>query len=147
MRCSVGCIIYSDGGKITTIPHEELFQRFPGSDLRLPAPDYAFTPLGIRTQLPLIPFTHFVPSSMRDPIIHDKKERGALTLAQYYLVVLGCEQADNPGSLLGRVCCIPPSKSGIEFLYCGSVEVLWTHGFLVRDSQYPSPLLPFRARS
>ena len=138
---------FADGGRITTIPHEELFQRFPGSDLRLPAPDYAFTPLGIRTQLPIIPFTHIVPSSMTNSIIHDKKERDTLPLAQCYLVVLGCEQADNPGSLLGRVCCIPPSKSGIEFLYCGFVEVLWRHNLLVRDSQYPSPLLPFRSRS
>ena len=131
---------FADGGRITTIPYEELFQRLPGPRLHLPAPDYAFTPLGIRTQVPVIPFSHILPPGVTNG-------PGPLPLSQWYLIVLGCEHADHPGRLLGRVCCIPPSKSGVEFVYCGSVEISpkqaprngWGRADATKDSQYPSP--------
>ncbi|PIL28594.1 hypothetical protein GSI_08635 [Ganoderma sinense ZZ0214-1] len=109
---------FAHGGLVSAVPHEDVFQRLPGARLRLPAPDCAFTPLGIRTQVPVIPFARFLP---RRPGV--RNEPGPLPLAQWYLVVLGCEHAWYPGCLLGRVCCIAPSKAGVEFLYCGSVEV------------------------
>ncbi|PIL28612.1 MFS general substrate transporter [Ganoderma sinense ZZ0214-1] len=34
---------FAHGGLISTVPHEDVFQRLPGARLRLPAPDYAFS--------------------------------------------------------------------------------------------------------
>ena len=107
---------FADGGRLTAIPHDEVFQRLPGARLHLPAPDYTFTPLGIRTQLPVIPFSHILPPGVTNA-------PGPLPLSQWYVIILGCEHKDFPGCLLGRVCCIPPSQSGVEFLYDGSVEI------------------------
>ncbi|TBU45305.1 hypothetical protein BD309DRAFT_956436 [Dichomitus squalens] len=41
----------------------------------------------------------------------------------WYLVILGCEHDDYPGALLGQVCYIPPSESGVEYLYYGFVTI------------------------
>ncbi|KAI1782983.1 heterokaryon incompatibility protein-domain-containing protein, partial [Ganoderma leucocontextum] len=107
---------FEKSGRLTAIPYDEVFQRLPGRRLHLPAPDYAFTPLGIRTQVPVIPFSHILPPNVTNA-------PGNLPLSQSYLVILGCEHKDHPGCLLGRICCIPPSTSGVEFLYCGFIEV------------------------
>ena len=42
---------------------------------------------------------------------------------QWYLAILGCEHGSYPGYLLGRVCHIPPSMSGVDLLYAGWIDL------------------------
>ena len=103
---------FSRAGCIDAVPHGDVFRRFDHPNL--PIPDYHFTPLGIRTQVTLIPLSRIIP--VRPP-----PDSGS----NWYLVLLGCEHAERPGHLLARVCHIPhaTSQSGIELLYCGVVRV------------------------
>ena len=101
---------FAESRRIEAVPLRQLFYHYPN----LPAPDYNFTPLGIRMQVPLIPLSAFLPHIatryMSDP-------------AEMYLVILGCEHVDRPGYLLGRVCRFPSSQSGIKFLWPGCVTI------------------------
>ncbi|TBU55493.1 hypothetical protein BD310DRAFT_825619 [Dichomitus squalens] len=104
---------FARGGKIKAIPHDDVFRRLELTDL--PAPEYTFTPHGIRTKLPVIPLSLALP---QQPAEHDDKE------SHWYLVILGCEHDDYPGALLGQACVIPPSESGVEYLYQGLMAVM-----------------------
>nr|VWP01208.1 Zn(2)-C6 fungal-type domain-containing protein [Ganoderma boninense] len=79
--------------------------------------EYTSTPYGIRTQFQMIPLSHCFPSRT---IRYDAQGMEAW---QWYLAILGCEHKDHPGHLLGRVCFVPPSERGVEYLYPGFVCV------------------------
>ncbi|TBU30318.1 hypothetical protein BD311DRAFT_864091 [Dichomitus squalens] len=106
---------FTAGGKIKAIPHDDVFRRLGLKDL--PVPKYTSTSHGIRTKLPLIPLSSALCGEPRDPY------RDAPPQSQWYLVILGCEHDDYPGALLGQVCYIPPSESGVEYLYYGYVTI------------------------
>ncbi|TBU51379.1 hypothetical protein BD310DRAFT_982665 [Dichomitus squalens] len=98
---------FESGEKIRAIAHDDLFHRLKLKDL--PAPEYTFTPHGIRTKLPVVPLSIALPERLTE---YDSEAR-----SQWYLVILGCEHDDLPGALLGQACRIPPSNSGVEHLY------------------------------
>ncbi|TBU45301.1 hypothetical protein BD309DRAFT_890662 [Dichomitus squalens] len=104
---------FESGKKIRAIAHDDLFHRLKLKDL--PAPEYTFTPHGIRTKLPVVPLSIALPERLTE---YDSEAR-----SQWYLVILGCEHDDLPGALLGQVCRIPPSESGVEYLYYGYVTI------------------------
>ncbi|KAM5546303.1 hypothetical protein V8D89_000429 [Ganoderma adspersum] len=104
---------FSEAGCIEAVPHGDVVRRF--GHLDLPIPDYHFTPLGIRTQVTLIPLSRVIHA-------HPPSDSGS----NWYLVLLGCEHVERPDHLLARVCHIPThtsSQSGVELLYCGCVRV------------------------
>ena len=100
-------------GSIDAIPHGEVARQLRQPSL--PAPDYTFTPHGIRMHISTIPLSRYLPIA---PTQHQE-----VPLSQWYLAVLGSEHKDFPGHLLGRVCRIAPSESGVEFLNCGYVRM------------------------
>ncbi|TBU30325.1 hypothetical protein BD311DRAFT_738095 [Dichomitus squalens] len=106
---------FESGEKIRAIAHDDLFHRLKLKDL--PAPEYTFTPHGIRSKLPVVPLSIVLPKRPTD------YDPDAPPHSQWYLVILGCEHDDYPGALLGQVCYIPPSESGVEYLYYGFVEI------------------------
>ncbi|KAI1792754.1 HET-domain-containing protein [Ganoderma leucocontextum] len=82
--------------------------------------EYTSSPYGIRTQFQLLPLSLlFPPDSLR----HHRKQDMEEDWQWYYLAILGCQHAERPGHLLGRVCYIPPSDSGVDFVYPGYVHV------------------------
>ena len=95
------------GQSIEVVPLNQLFYYYPD----LPAPDYTFTPLGIRAQIPFIPLSAVLPDGAT---LYFHSER-----SEWYLAVLGCEHADRPGHLLARVCYVPSSPSGVQIFNCG----------------------------
>ena len=99
---------------ISYIPREEIARRL---QLSSPSPiEYTFTPHGIRTQfhvLPLLPYcsplaAYFPGFAAEGP--------------HWYFAILGCEHSLYPGCLLGRLCRIPPSQSGVDFLYAAEAD-------------------------
>ncbi|PIL26675.1 hypothetical protein GSI_11251 [Ganoderma sinense ZZ0214-1] len=102
---------FRDARDIEADSHDAVFHRL--RQPTLPALDYDFTPHGIRTKIPVIPLSEYLPAGTVSSCPDD------LPLSQWYLVILGCHHQDVPGHLLGRICCIPPSPSGVEFLYSG----------------------------
>ena len=80
--------------------------------------EYTSSPYGIRTQFHLIPLSLFLPPDARRHSLPEMEHW------RWYLAILGCEHVERPGHLLGRVCYIPPSDSGIEFLYPGYVYMV-----------------------
>ncbi|TBU51377.1 hypothetical protein BD310DRAFT_942287 [Dichomitus squalens] len=99
---------FQNGGKIRAIPFHDVFHRLELNDL--PAPKYTFTPHGIRTKLPVVPLSLCLPQRPTEYYLDTPEP-------QWFLVILGCEHDDYPGALLGQVCYIPPSESGVEYLY------------------------------
>ncbi|TBU62779.1 HET-domain-containing protein, partial [Dichomitus squalens] len=98
------------GGKIRAVSHNDVFRRLRLS--HLPVTQYVSTPHGIQMQIPVIPLAR----CLRHGAVQDSEH----TLqSRWYLAILGCEHVDHPGALLGRVCYIPSSESGIDHLYCG----------------------------
>ena len=80
--------------------------------------EYTFTPYGIRTQFPMIPLTSDLLSAA---LPHNDVTLVLPDDSRWYLALLGCEHVEHPRYLLGRVCYIPPSTSGIDFVYSGSI--------------------------
>ncbi|PIL28922.1 hypothetical protein GSI_08969 [Ganoderma sinense ZZ0214-1] len=81
--------------------------------------EYISTPYGIRTQFQMLPLSVLFPSeSLRRHRRQDPEED-----SQWYLAILGCNHAERPGHVLGRVCYIPPSDSGIDFVYPACVYI------------------------
>ncbi|TBU40439.1 hypothetical protein BD309DRAFT_1046627 [Dichomitus squalens] len=105
---------FGAGGKIKAIPHDDVFRRLGLKDL--PVPKYTSTSHGIRTKLPLVPLSIALPEQLTE---YDWE---ALP-SQWYLVILGCEHDDYPGALLGQVCYIPSSESGVGYLHYGWVQI------------------------
>ncbi|TBU40441.1 hypothetical protein BD309DRAFT_345892 [Dichomitus squalens] len=101
------------GGKIKAIPHYDVFRRLRVEDL--PVPKYTSTSHGLRTKLPLVPLLIALPE-------RHAGYYGSL-LCHWYLVILGCEHEDYPGALLGQVCYVPPSESGVEYLRYGWLTI------------------------
>ncbi|KAI1785938.1 HET-domain-containing protein [Ganoderma leucocontextum] len=110
--------LFMAGGRIEAVSHDEVIRRLQPRSPHLPATDYSFTPHGIRTQVPVIPLSPYLPAGATEYHLGD------ILPSQWYLVVLGCEHKDLRGHLLCRICYIPPSESSIEFLHCGRMSVL-----------------------
>ncbi|PIL34418.1 hypothetical protein GSI_03193 [Ganoderma sinense ZZ0214-1] len=104
---------FVDCGSVEVVPLSPLLYHYPD----LPVPDYNFTPHGIRTHFPLIPLSALLPNS--------GAEHYAGRPSWYYLAILGCEHSgrDRPGHLLGRVCYLDPSATGIRFLSRAFIEI------------------------
>ena len=102
---------FVDGQNIEVVALSQLFYHFPD----LPAPDYSFTPHGIRTHIPLIPLADILPDVAGAEYGQVREQ------SKWYLAVLGCEHVDHPGHLLGRVCCLHSSMSGINVLFRGAI--------------------------
>ncbi|PIL28751.1 hypothetical protein GSI_08795 [Ganoderma sinense ZZ0214-1] len=101
--------------------------------------EYTSTPYGIRTQFQMIPLSNCFPSRS---IRYDSQ---GMEVWQWYLAILGCEHKDPPaGHLLGRVCFIPPSERGVEFLYPGFVCISSSKAQHDRDDRWADhfPLSP-----
>ena len=82
--------------------------------------EYISSPYGIRTQFHMLPLSLLFPSeSIRRHRKQDPEED-----SQWYLAILGCQFAKRPGHVVGRVCCITPSDSGVDFVYPASVHIL-----------------------
>ncbi|KAI1786352.1 hypothetical protein LXA43DRAFT_1065138 [Ganoderma leucocontextum] len=107
---------------------------FPGHIHRIQFPashrhetEYTSTPYGIRTQFQMIPLT-------RDLFQGEILPRGSEVEfdppedCRWYLAILGCEHADRPGHLLGRVCYTLPSETDVEFVYAGWIGIYSTRG-------------------
>ncbi|EJF57899.1 hypothetical protein DICSQDRAFT_173521 [Dichomitus squalens LYAD-421 SS1] len=78
--------------------------------------EWTFTSYGIRTQLPVLRLSAILhPDETEVPDDHP--------MSHWYLAILGCEHGDHPGHLLGRVCHILPSKSGVDLLYAGWITL------------------------
>ncbi|TBU52825.1 HET-domain-containing protein [Dichomitus squalens] len=108
-------IIFFEGdSKNITIVSPATLHQLGRSDLL--STEYTPTPHGIRTRLPILSLSHVFPQT-------DIVDPDGLPGAQWYLAILGCEHKDSPGSLLGRVCYVPPSDTGIEILHPGWVEI------------------------
>ena len=110
--------LFANGGRIEAVSHDEVVRRLHPRSPDHPAADYSFTPHGIRTQVPAIPLSPFLPTGATE--CHP----GDIPLSQWYLVVLGCEHKAMRGHLLCRICYIPPSESAIEFVHCGRMSAL-----------------------
>ncbi|TBU47171.1 hypothetical protein BD309DRAFT_815959, partial [Dichomitus squalens] len=95
------------------IAHEEFVRSIGLSDIP-PVLDYTFSSYGIRIQLPVIPLSLYLPSWTR----YDRKVPQG-----WYLAILRCEHADQPGHLLGRVCRIYSVSSDVQVLSSGYVCV------------------------
>ena len=100
--------------RIRAVSHNTVLRRLMLSSL--PAPEYTFTPHGIRTTIPVIPLSCCLPTAkltfpQRSPP------------SQWYLAILGCDHERRPGALLGRVCYIPPSEFGIEYMYYAYIHI------------------------
>ncbi|TBU52037.1 hypothetical protein BD310DRAFT_1000148 [Dichomitus squalens] len=78
--------------------------------------EYTPTPHGIRTRLPVVALSRLFPQ-IETTFPRDTPE------SQWYVAILGCEHKNSPRCLLGRVCYVPPSHTGIEFLHPGHVLV------------------------
>ena len=100
---------------IEALSHDEVAQRLQLHPDELPTTDYTFTPHGIRTQLPVIPFSNYFPPEQ-------VKNHSGVPFSQWYLVILGCGHKDFPKHLLARICYTQSSGSSIEFLHSGWIE-------------------------
>ncbi|KAM5546026.1 hypothetical protein V8D89_000152 [Ganoderma adspersum] len=81
--------------------------------------EYISSPYGIRTQFQMLPLSLlFHPDSLRRRRKQDPEED-----SQWYLAILGCQHAKSPGHVLGRVCYIPPSDCGVDFVYPACVHI------------------------
>ncbi|KAM5546140.1 hypothetical protein V8D89_000266 [Ganoderma adspersum] len=118
---------FLNSGSISTIRHAIQFLASHHQTI-----EYTPTPYGIRAEFLMIPLTGDVLS--RTLRVQTESQ---LELPQndpdsrWYLTILGCEHEEYPGHLLGRICYIPPSESGIEFLYCGYISF--------HDTEYTAP--------
>ena len=90
---------------IKSLSHDEVARRLQLDPDNLPTTDYDFTPHGIRTRLPVISITDYLPSAR---ISHGMAD---ILRPSWYFVILGCEHRNFPGHLLGRFCCIQSSGS------------------------------------
>ncbi|KAM5546187.1 hypothetical protein V8D89_000313 [Ganoderma adspersum] len=77
------------------------------------------TPYGIRTQLHMIPLT---PELLICATKLDKDIQLGFLITQWYLAILEYEHSEYPWHLLGRVCYIPPSESGVEYVHSGGLH-------------------------
>ncbi|TBU57945.1 HET-domain-containing protein [Dichomitus squalens] len=104
----------ADSRDIRIVPHAVLDQLQLSS---LSTIEYTPTPQGIRTQIPLLPLSCYFPQSATIEYLNE------IPGSQWYLAILGCEHKSSPGSLLGRVCYISPSGTGVDLLCSGCVDV------------------------
>ena len=106
---------FPHGTGIRALSQNEVARRLQLCPNELPTTDYAFTPHGVRTELPVISFSdYFSPER-----IHNSMHTSS---SQWYLVVLGCEHDDFPGHLLARLCHIECLGSSVEYLHAGRIR-------------------------
>ena len=106
--------VFNQKQKILTVPHNDVARLIGLSPEKLPSAEFASSPHGIRMEIPVIPLSLFLPSEYT--AFNGNKD-------DLYLVILGCETAEQPGSLLGGFCSILSSESNVQFLYGGTVNV------------------------
>ncbi|KAM5542273.1 hypothetical protein V8D89_004146, partial [Ganoderma adspersum] len=110
-------IDFAGAGFITAVPHDEVYNRL-GIPNHSP-PEYTPTPHGIRTQLPVIRLDRYLAPSTATAY------RSEYSLSEWYLVILSCQESSpsrHLRSLLGSICYIPVSGSGLNLLYCGMIR-------------------------
>ncbi len=112
--------VFNQKQKIVTVPHNEVARLIGLS----PSAEFASSPHGIRMEIAVIPLSLFLPS-LFTTFDGDKDD--------LYLAILGCETAEQPGHLLGGFCSILSSKSNVQFLYGGTINVY--HGPALTDLQ------------
>ncbi len=83
-----------------------------------------------------------VPLSVILPLDSIRYPTDELMHWRWYLAILGCEHVQRPGHLLGRVCYIHPSDSGVEFLYPGSLFIPESGSHISRMTHDLIPLSP-----
>ena len=105
---------FEEASDIRHVPHDEVGRRLQLSPF--PPIEYTVTPHGIRTQLPIIPLSAYLPAEATNC-------GDDLPLSHWYLAILGCEHSRYPDHLLGRICRISPSQSGIDLLYPGCIAI------------------------
>ena len=86
--------------------------------------EYTFTPHGIRAQFQMVPLSCdllsvMFPHTDSDVKLQLEDERSS----PWYLAILGCEQREYPGHILGRVCYIPSSDDSVQFVRTGHIEL------------------------
>ncbi|KAM5537001.1 hypothetical protein V8D89_009330 [Ganoderma adspersum] len=89
--------------------------------------EYTSTPYGTRTQFWMIPLTRGLLLRAIQQGRSGEVQLGfsePLKGSQWYLTILGCEHSEYPGHLLGRVCYIAPSESGVDFVHPGYIKGL-----------------------
>ncbi|TBU57952.1 HET-domain-containing protein [Dichomitus squalens] len=104
----------TDSRHIAVVSHDILNQ-FQLSSLA--TTKYTPTPQGIRTRIPILPLSFYIPQSATIDFPY------GIPSSRWYLAILGCEHQSSPASLLGRICYIPPSETGVELLCPGFVTV------------------------
>ena len=131
---------FEAAGSIVAVPHHDVYRRLHLS--QIPALEYTPTPHGIRMQLPLVPLSHYFPPSSTD------YPRG-FSASEWYLAILCCESSIlHPDCVLGRVCYLADSESGIESLHCDMVQINWGNGGGTWYNLFPlSPATIKRCRS
>ncbi|PIL24717.1 hypothetical protein GSI_12603 [Ganoderma sinense ZZ0214-1] len=87
--------------------------------------EYSSTPYGVRTQFWTIPLNRDlllrVIPHMEDIQLRFRTSEDS---SAWYLAILGCQHAEYPGHLLGRVCYIPtPENSGVELVHLGYLRL------------------------
>ncbi|PIL29956.1 hypothetical protein GSI_07867 [Ganoderma sinense ZZ0214-1] len=102
---------FAEAGSVSAVSHKVVCDFLRQSDL--PVPEYTSTPHGIRTQLPMMPLSLFLPPNVTYP-------PGS---GEWYLAILGCESTTRPGNLLGSVYHVPLSDSGVDVLCCGMAHI------------------------
>ena len=105
-------IDFAGAGSITAVSHEAFYNR-----VKISPPEYTSTPHGIRTQLPVVRLDLYLPPSTATAF------RSKYSLSEWYLVILACQSSRHLDSLLGSVCYIPSSESGLNLLYCGMIRI------------------------
>ncbi|PIL28750.1 hypothetical protein GSI_08794 [Ganoderma sinense ZZ0214-1] len=122
--CNVQCIPYPESdsllavyprnfensGTICAIRHDTPAQTSQVQPSHRHEIEYTSSPYGIRTKFRMIPLSRYFASGS---IQSESPEK------EWFLAILECEHTDHPGHLLGRVCYISPSPSGVDFLYPG----------------------------
>ncbi|KAM5546185.1 hypothetical protein V8D89_000311 [Ganoderma adspersum] len=113
-------------GSIRTHPHHHAIQLTPSHPREMI--EYTSTPYGTRTRFWMIPLTLDLllraTQHSEDAQLELRFSEDAPKSAQWYLAILGCEHSEYTGHLLGRVCYIARSESGVDFLHPGYIEGL-----------------------
>ena len=107
---------------IKALSHDEVARRLQVIPKFIPTIEYDFTPHGIRTQLPVISITNYFPSSVHI-------DSAWMDVSRWYLIILGCGHNGFPRCLLGRVCCLRSSGSGVKFLHGRFINLGGIDGF------------------
>ena len=103
--------MFQRGSQISFAPDEEVGRRHQLSSHSLI--ECTFTPHGIRTALPFLPVSAFLPVTTGGP--------ESSPLSDWCFAILDYQIHSHPRCLFRKVCHIPPSRSNIDLVYCGGI--------------------------